>query len=93
MFCSLLDRGYNKKLKTIYTGEFTMTDLQKNINDYLDDCRYMKGLSSKTLKAYSIDLRQFSEFCTEECIKSLYYVLKIRFPYKTTIDIYMNFII
>lgn len=43
-----------------------MTELQKNINDYLDDCRYMKGLSDKTLKAYSIDLRQFSEFCTDK---------------------------
>lgn len=42
-----------------------MTDLQKHTNDFLDDCRYMKGLNSKTLKAYSIDLRQFFEFCTD----------------------------
>lgn len=36
------------------------------INDlikyYLDDCKYMKGLSEKTLKAYSIDLTQFEHF-------------------------------
>lgn len=43
-----------------------MTALQEHINDFLDDCRYMKGLNSKTLKAYSIDLRQFSEFCTDK---------------------------
>lgn len=59
-----------------------MTDLKKNIDDYLDNCSYMKGLSSKTIKVYSIDLRQFSEFCTdknwneketiEEYIKALY---------------------
>lgn len=59
-----------------------MTELQKNISDFLDDCRYMKGLSDKTLKAYTIDLRQFSEFCLDkswnerepldEYIKALY---------------------
>lgn len=59
-----------------------MTDLQKHTNDFLDDCRYMKGLNNKTLKAYSIDLRQFSEFCidklwnekeiVEDYIKQLY---------------------
>lgn len=43
-----------------------MTDLQKYINNYLDDCKYMKGLSEKTLKAYSIDLKQFSEFCADK---------------------------
>jgi len=40
-----------------------MTELQKNVGSFLDDCRYMKGLSDKTLKAYTIDLQQFSEFC------------------------------
>lgn len=59
-----------------------MKELQKNISDFLDDCRYMKGLSDKTLKAYTIDLRQFSEFCLDkswnerelldEYIKALY---------------------
>lgn len=42
-----------------------MTDVQKHISNYLDDCKYMKGLSSKTIKAYSIDLRQFAEFCAD----------------------------
>ena len=59
-----------------------MTDLQKHINSFLDECMYIKGLNGKTIKAYSIDLRQFSEFCTSticskkeiiECyIKQLY---------------------
>ena len=34
-----------------------MTDLQNNISNFLDDCKYMKGLSDKTLKAYVIDLK------------------------------------
>lgn len=59
-----------------------MTELQKHIKNYLNDCKYMKGLSSKTIKAYSIVLRQFSDFCVdkawsnketiEEYIKTLY---------------------
>lgn len=57
-------------------------ELKDVVRCFLDDCRYMKGLNDKTLKAYSIDLRQFSEFCTgkewnnkdviEEYIKELY---------------------
>lgn len=59
-----------------------MKELKDVVRCFLDDCRYMKGLNDKTLKAYSIDLRQFSEFCTgkelnnkdviEEYIKELY---------------------
>ena len=43
-----------------------MADLQKNIGNFLDDCKYMKGLSNKTLKAYTIDLKQFSDYCIDE---------------------------
>ena len=43
-----------------------MADLQKNISNFLDDCKYMKGLSNKTLKAYAIDLKQFSDYCIDE---------------------------
>ncbi|HWY10446.1 MAG TPA: tyrosine-type recombinase/integrase [Bacteroidia bacterium] len=32
--------------------------------DFLSHCRYEKNLSSKTLKSYTIDLRQLSEFLT-----------------------------
>lgn len=53
-----------------------MTELQKNISNFLDDFQYMKGLSDKTLKAYTIDLRQFSDFVLtnhgmrEKCLMS-----------------------
>lgn len=38
------------------------------LTNYLNDCRYQKKLSDKTLKAYAIDLKQFSVFssgCSE----------------------------
>ncbi len=59
-----------------------MLELKLNVERFLNDCRFMKGLSEKTMKAYTIDLRQFSEFCIgkewnnkdviEEYIKELY---------------------
>lgn len=36
-----------------------MENLQTNINNYLNYCKYQKRLDSKTLKAYKIDLKQF----------------------------------
>ena len=48
-----------------------MTELQKQIANYLEYCEYQKRLDSKTLKAYRIDLRQFSEFFTETAILEL----------------------
>lgn len=41
-----------------------MQNLQDWISRYLLDCRFQKGLDSKTLKAYRIDLEQFSIFIT-----------------------------
>lgn len=38
-----------------------MSDLQNNIDEYLEYCKLQKRLDSKTLKAYRIDLRQFHE--------------------------------
>lgn len=38
-----------------------MNNLQNHIENYLDYCRTQKRLDRKTLKAYRIDLRQFSE--------------------------------
>ena len=35
-------------------------DLKRIIRDYLDYCRYRKELDPKTLKAYGIDLKQYS---------------------------------
>lgn len=37
-------------------------DLQQNIGEYLDYCKFRKELDFNTLKAYRIDLRQFFEF-------------------------------
>ena len=38
-----------------------MHDLQTHIKNYLEYCNTQKCLDEKTLKAYRIDLRQFSE--------------------------------
>ena len=37
-----------------------MNHLQTHTHNYLEYCRHQKRLDSKTLKAYRIDLRQFS---------------------------------
>lgn len=37
-------------------------EIQEAVNQFLFHCRYEKNLSPKTLKAYSIDLRQFTEY-------------------------------
>ena len=39
-----------------------MNNLQINIENYLDYCKLQKRLDLKTLKAYRIDLLQFSEY-------------------------------
>ena len=45
----------------IIIQDHTMNNLQNHIENYLDYCRTQKCLDKKTLKAYRIDLRQFSE--------------------------------
>jgi len=42
-------------------GDYTMTNLPIHIKNYLEFCNTQKRLDVKTLKAYRIDLRQFSE--------------------------------
>ena len=42
-----------------------MEELKTEIQRYLDVCEHLKGLSALTLKAYRIDLCQFSEFVVE----------------------------
>lgn len=42
-----------------------MHDLQTIFQDYLNYCSLQKKLSSKTLKAYTIDLTQFLAFSSE----------------------------
>ncbi len=39
-----------------------MHDLHNHIEDFIFHCRYEKNLSSNTIKAYQIDLSQFSSF-------------------------------
>lgn len=39
-----------------------MLNLSKQTANYLSFCRHQKNLNEKTLKAYSIDLRQFNEY-------------------------------
>lgn len=44
-----------------------MNDLQTCIHQYLDFCQFQKRLDSKTIKAYRIDLTQFSShMCSQE---------------------------
>lgn len=43
-------------------GDKIMNNLQINIENYLDYCKLQKRLDLKTLKAYRIDLLQFSEY-------------------------------
>ncbi len=42
-----------------------MINLDKLTNNYLDFCKYQKNLNQKTLKAYRIDLNQFTFFINE----------------------------
>lgn len=46
-----------------------MQNLQDWITRYLLDCQYQKGLDSKTLKAYRIDLEQFSMFIAQNSLE------------------------
>ena len=43
-----------------------MQTLSQSIGQYLEMCEYERNLSADTLKAYRIDLRQFSEFAGHE---------------------------
>ena len=40
--------------------------MEKQIKDFLFHCKYEKNLSTKTLTAYEIDLRQFESHCTKD---------------------------
>ena len=42
-----------------------MNSISTLITKYLDSCRTQKCLDEKTLKAYRIDLRQFSDFISD----------------------------
>ncbi|MBR4982843.1 MAG: tyrosine-type recombinase/integrase [Lachnospiraceae bacterium] len=40
-----------------------MKTLDNYINTYLEYCKFRKRLDTKTLKAYTIDLKQYTDFC------------------------------
>lgn len=68
-----------------------MENLQKEVEDYLQDCRYRKELNPKTLKAYQIDLGQFMQFLADkkcvadkEGITSYLFYLHDTYKQKTT---------
>lgn len=52
-----------------------MLSLSKNVNQYIDYCKFMKGLSDKSIRAYKNDLNQFIEWnnsldwCTKQVIE------------------------
>lgn len=43
-----------------------MNNLQNIINTYLDFCQFQKRLDNKTLKAYRIDLKQYTDFVSND---------------------------
>lgn len=58
---------YKKTLK----GDKHMKNLQNFIENYLNYCQHQKQLDSKTLKAYRIDLTQFSKVMPVQNIHSI----------------------
>ena len=65
-----------------------MNNLQTLIENYLEYCSTQKRLDKKTLKAYKIDLRQFSEQTSSQEITEItfetleYYIAKLHQQYK-----------
>ena len=49
-----------------------MINLNQQIQQFLDFCKSRKTLNDKTIKAYKIDLRQFSEFTSNTYSKEGY---------------------
>ena len=52
---------YDILIKSYNSKDYTMNNLQNHIEIYLEYCSTQKRLNRKTLKAYRIDLQQFSE--------------------------------
>jgi integrase/recombinase XerD len=46
--------------------ERIVLSVPEQVNGFISHCKYEKNLSEKTLKAYRIDLRQFTEFLAHE---------------------------
>lgn len=54
-------------LAEYFKGRPMTTILSAALKSFLFHCRYEKNLSDKTIKAYTIDLRQFRVFLNETC--------------------------
>jgi integrase/recombinase XerD len=60
-------KAHSKKYSISNTPEeFTMHELNNLIDDFIFHCRYEKNLSSNTIKAYQIDLAQFTAFTSSQ---------------------------
>lgn len=64
-----------------------MQDLQHLLSQYLRDCHYQKGLDPKTIKAYRIDLAQFSAFTGQNGLhltreRLMEYIVQLHQQYK-----------
>lgn len=64
-----------------------MSTIQNDVKEFINHCKYEKNLSEKTIKAYSIDIRQFVEFLIEKN-----YSLEIEKITKTEIREYLEVI-
>lgn len=70
------------------TKEIIMNNLQTLIKNYLEYCSTQKRLDEKTLKAYRIDLKQFSEQTSSQEVTEITsetledYIAKLHQQYK-----------
>jgi integrase/recombinase XerD len=64
-----------------------MVSISQAITDYLNHCKFEKNLSPKTVKAYSIDLRQFNAFISDHYPK-----IELELISKVEIRLYVAFI-
>lgn len=46
-----------------------MAEFEKHISNYLEYCKYQKNLNDKTIKAYTIDLKQFNQHANNDCFE------------------------
>lgn len=47
-----------------------MNNLNEYIEEYIEYCKFRKRLDKKTLKAYSIDLKQYADFSSDSSYMS-----------------------
>lgn len=73
-----------------------MNTLDNYINTYLEHCKFRKRLDTKTLKAYTIDLKQYMNYCAS--FQTADYLSRNKFVFlesdsilcQTTLNTYYN---